>query len=99
MRSVSRTAGLALVAIAWALVLALSGSPEALLFTVPVFLLAAPLAFGRYVGEDIIVALRARKRHQGRSVPVVGLSVFDRVPVLAPVAFRLSARGPPAISH
>lgn len=58
--SFARTAGLLTVAVAWALLLALTGSPEAILFTVPVFLLAAPLAFGRYIGEELIEALRAK---------------------------------------
>jgi len=58
--SVARTAGLLTIAVAWALLLALTGSPEAILFTVPVFLLAAPLAFGRYLGEELIEALRAK---------------------------------------
>jgi hypothetical protein len=42
------------------LLLTLSGSPEAILFTVPVFLVAAPLAFGRYIGEELIEALRTK---------------------------------------
>ena len=66
-----RTAGLLVVAAVWALFLALIGSPEAILFTVPVFLLAAPLAFGRYAGERLIEALRgvAVRRGAERSLP------------------------------
>ena len=56
----ARTAGLLTVVIAWATFLTLTGSPEAILFTVPVFLLAAPLALGRYIGEEAIEMLRRK---------------------------------------
>lgn len=46
--------GLVLVALSWAGFLALAGSPEVLLFTLPVFMLTAPLALGYYVGESVI---------------------------------------------
>lgn len=65
--SAPRSFGLLAVAAAWALFLTLIGSPEAILFTVPVFLLAAPLAVGRYVGEGLIEALRT-SRDRPRSV-------------------------------
>lgn len=65
--SVGRGSGLVLVALCWALFLTLTGSPEAVLFTVPVFLLAAPLAFGRYLGEDILAAVAARPRRFRRA--------------------------------
>ena len=60
--SATRTAGLLLVAVAWAILLALTGSPEAILFTVPVFLLAAPLAMGSYIGEEILAGIGQRRK-------------------------------------
>jgi len=56
----SRSFGLALVAVAWALFLAVIGSPEVILFTVPVFILVAPLALGKYLGEEMIASLAGR---------------------------------------
>ena len=63
----SRSFGLIAVAVAWAVFLTIIGSPEVILFTVPVFMLAAPLALGRYVGEDLIASL-ARFRRPARPV-------------------------------
>jgi hypothetical protein len=53
----SRGFALLAVAIAWAAFLTVIGSPEVILFTVPVFMLAAPLALGRYLGEELIAAI------------------------------------------
>jgi hypothetical protein len=90
--------GLVLVTIAWALFLALSGFPEAILFTVPVFLLAAPLAFGRYVGEDALAALRSRPRRRPSPAPAFPLGDATLL-----VSGRLASgivpgRGPPAVT-
>lgn len=60
--SATHTAGLLLVAVAWALLLSLSGSPEVILFTVPVFLLAAPLALESYIGEEILAGFCSRPK-------------------------------------
>ncbi len=96
--SASRSAGLVLVALAWAGLLAFAGSPEALLFTVPVFLLTAPLAFGRYVGEEAITAFRLPSRQPRREVPTLELDALQLFPGSLLAAFRLSARGPPAVA-
>lgn len=92
--SVARASGLVLVALGWALFLTLIGSPEAVLFTVPVFLLAAPLAFGRYVGEGLIAALIRRVRRL-RAVPALRPVVADETFVGLLEAARLPGRGPP----
>lgn len=90
-----RTASLLAVTLLWAAFLALTGAPEAILFTVPVFLLAAPLALGRYVGEGAIESLRGLgRRPLSGSVPLLALTealTFKGRPdlVSAPV------RGPP----
>ena len=97
--SASRTAGLVLVTVAWALFLATTGSPEAILFTLPVFLIAAPLAFGRYVGEGVIASLRSRPRARrtgDRSTPLSGLST---VLVDSLVVAIVPGRGPPATAR
>lgn len=65
-----RSAGLLLVALAWALFLTVTGSPEAVLFTLPVFLLAAPLAFGHYTGEEFLRSLTGRRIVVRRSLHV-----------------------------
>lgn len=96
--STSRSAGLLAVAVAWALFLALTGSPEAILFTVPVFLLAAPLAIGRYVGENLIVALRSGPRRRFAAVPVIRFG--DSASVLIDLLGRqaMPGRGPPVFT-
>lgn len=95
----SRSAGLLLVALAWALFLALTGSPEAVLFTVPVFLLAAPLAFGRYPGEEALATLRSRPGRRFAVAPDATLA--DGFEVLAGrIESGLNpGRGPPSTSH
>lgn len=99
-----RTAGLLVVAAVWALFLALIGSPEAILFTVPVFLLAAPLAFGRYAGERLIEALRGvavRRGAEGLSPLRPGESKRCRAglpPVPDSAAHRLSTPSEPTRS-
>ncbi|MGK2931541.1 MAG: hypothetical protein ACSLFD_01985, partial [Solirubrobacterales bacterium] len=94
----SRTAGLLLVATGWAFFLALVGSPEILLFTAPVFLLAAPLALGRYVGEEAVVALARVARPSGRTraaTPAVQRLTRGSVPGTLLIASNLAGRAPP----
>lgn len=88
--SLARTAGLVLVAAAWAIFLLATGSPEVVLFTVPVFLLAAPLAFGRYLGEEMVARLRRGHRPARAARPELRLAdtssalsgIFDGRPPL-----------------
>lgn len=94
----ARASGLLLISVGWALILALSGSPEAILFTIPLFLLAAPLAFGRYVGEEALAALRNRRPRAAATRPVLSLR-----PLVESLASRLGTgdvpvRGPPLAS-
>lgn len=97
MTRVARTSGLTAVVLLWALLLSVSGSPEVLLFTVPVFMLAAPLALGRYLGEELIERI-ARSIDSRRLRPA---SISSRLPAghargarLA-LASVLSGRAPP----
>ncbi len=85
------------MALLWAALLTFVGSPEVLLFTVPVFMIAAPLALGRYVGEELIARIgrsvrAARTRRSDRR-----LRLPDGHTIRAALAFsaRLSGRAPP----
>jgi len=73
MRLVSRlTSGLALaVTVCWAFALALSGSTDTLLFLAPALLIVAPLIAGRYLGEELIAKLVAKKNRSPRRSAVV----------------------------
>ncbi len=94
----SRGFALLAVALAWAAFLTVIGSPEVVLFTVPVFMLAAPLALGRYVGEDLIAGIaRAFRpaRPTSSTVPArfgwASASFFSG----APLAGNRAGRAPP----
>lgn len=94
----SRGFALLAVALAWAAFLTVIGSPEVVLFTVPVFMLAAPLALGRYVGEELIAVIaRAFRpvRPASSSVPTglgrASASFFSG----APLAGNRAGRAPP----
>lgn len=93
--STSRSAGLLAIAALWALFLLLTGSPELILFTVPVFLLAAPLAFGRYIGEGILVAARRRPARRYHPVPGLGLPEAATRLVGRQASSPITGRGPP----
>ncbi len=96
--SVPRTAGLILVAAVWALFLSVTGSPEAVLFTLPVFLLAAPLAFGRYAGEELLLAL-SRKRVLARMSPGLIATWPEALPGPGrSEGLLLPGRSPPAVA-
>ena len=97
----SRSFGLIAVAVAWAVFLTIIGSPEVILFTVPVFMLAAPLALGRYLGEDLVVALgRFGRRSRSVSRPLVARPPVFASPVRGSllIASNLAGRAPPAAS-
>ncbi len=60
------------VTVCWAFALALSGSTDTLLFLAPALLIVAPLIAGRYLGEELIaklVAKRSRRPHRSVVVP------------------------------
>ncbi len=97
--SLPRTAGLLAVTVVWALLLALSGSPEAILFTIPVFLIAAPLAVERYAGEQLILAMRSGNPRRGNRIPKLALPIRVEISDGIIRAGRLSGRGPPLASH
>lgn len=85
----------------WVAVLAATGSTDALLFLAPALLIVIPLFGGRYLGEDLIaklVARRARPRPRSAalapsapSAPATWLPRGTRL-----IAFGLAKRPPPA---
>ena len=96
----SRSFGLILISLAWAAFLTIIGSPEVLLFTVPVFMLTAPLALGRYLGDGLIEKLvRTKRRQPDRRIMVPArfsgsLAATIRGSLL--IASNLAGRAPPA---
>lgn len=89
----------ALLVAAWTVVELLSGGAAGLLYVAPALVLCAPLAAGRYVGEERLLALAtrhaARPRRRGSRVAVLR----TRVPVMERggrlVARSLAKRPPP----
>jgi len=92
-----------LMTVAWSLMVALLGSTEVLLFMAPALLLALPLAFGRYPGEDQLARLRARDRQpRPRAATAVPPIVTSYAVALLPrggalIAAALAKRPPPAL--
>ena len=87
---------------AWSLGLAALGAHEAVLYLAPALLLALPLAFGRFPGEDVLAAARALDDRRRRPAPVLSPVCWALEPS-APRGGRLIAtavglRGPPAIT-
>ncbi|HYG97323.1 MAG TPA: hypothetical protein VD741_09490 [Solirubrobacterales bacterium] len=85
----------------WVAVLAATGSTEALLFLAPALLIVIPLFGGRYVGEELIARLvarrvrpRVRAAARRRNVPRLPGTWLPRGARL--IAFGLAKRPPPA---
>jgi hypothetical protein len=102
-RPASRVLALvALVAALLASVLRLGVDAELLLWAAPMVLLLAPLALGRFIGEDAIDARRrSRQRATRRPRAVAAIAAPRRTPRAIGargllLAFRLAERGPPA---
>ena len=93
--------GLVLLAIAWAGFLFFIGSPVVLLFTAPLFMLAAPLALGKYVGEGLVErlsgAFAAAKPRAARAIGSPRYSTFFIARGGQILASAISGRGPPAL--
>lgn len=93
--------GAAFVAAVCASVLRLGVDAELLLWCAPLLLLVAPLAMGRFVGEDAIDARRLRRATPRPRRAAVTLRLPPRAPRAVShrgllLAFRLAERGPPA---
>lgn len=102
MRLVSRlTSGLALtITVCWAFALALSGSTDTLLFLAPALLIVAPLIAGRYLGEELIAKLVAKRDRPPRRSAVVAARVPRPPLAWSPrgarlLAFSRAERPPP----
>lgn len=86
----------------WLLLLAFTGSTDVLLFLAPALLIAIPLFCGRYLGEELIaelVARRAKRRRPSRparlELPHSGAPRTWRPHGVSPIAFSLAKRPPP----
>lgn len=90
------------ITLCWVGVLALAGSTDALLFMAPALLIVVPLLGGRYVGEELIAKLGARRARRPRHSRVV-LQPVSSVPVARRprgtrlIAFSLAKRPPPRL--
>ena len=89
------------ITLCWVAVLGITGSTDALLFLAPALLIAIPLLGGRYVGEELIaklVARRARPRMRSAapawSAPAAPATWLPRGTRL--IAFGLAKRPPPS---
>lgn len=92
--------GLALLSAVFAIVQSLTGLNPDVLLAAPVLLLLLPLLMGRYVGEDDLVRLAARRSPPRRRV-APGVRPVLRAPRALPrggrlIAVALAERGPPA---
>ena len=87
---------LATLAVACAVVQALTGIPELVLYLTPLFLIAAVLLSGHFIAEDrIVAAWRACRRLFSRRAPSRPRPRGD-VPVVSPFARSpRTLRGPP----
>jgi hypothetical protein len=93
--------GAALVAAVLTTVLRLAVDTELLLWCAPALLLFAPLAMGRFVGEDVIDARRHRRAMPKRRRAATTIRLPQRASRAVShrgllLAFRLAERGPPA---
>jgi hypothetical protein len=86
----------------WLLLLALTGSTDVLLFLAPALLIAIPLFCGRYLGEELIAKLVARRTKEHRpSRPARSVRPRSRAPRtwrpqgVSLIAFSLAKRPPP----
>jgi hypothetical protein len=61
-----------MVTLCWIVVLAITGSTDALLFLAPALLIVIPLLGGRYLGAELLVRLASRRaRSRRRAAPPV----------------------------
>lgn len=90
------------ITLCWLAALALTGSTDVLLFLAPALLIAIPLFCGRYLGEEQIAALAARRARERRpSRPAPSDRPCPQAPRtwrpqgVSPIAFSLAKRPPP----
>jgi len=91
------------ITLGWVLLLAATGATEALLFMAPALLIAVPLVAGRYVGEELIARLAARRARRPRPRRAIALPAPAKAPVFPPrgarlIAHSLAKRPPPAVA-
>lgn len=84
----------------WVAALAIAGATDALLFLAPALLIAIPLLSGRYVGEELIVRLVARRARPRRRAVAPAWALPPAPADWRPrgtglLAFSLAKRPPP----
>jgi hypothetical protein len=93
--------GLLAVVTLWSLCVALTGSTDFLLYVAPALLIAFPLAFGRYVGEDAIAKLKGVRPARPRPAAALSAHGDRREPRVrfggTLIAASLAGRAPPAV--
>ena len=99
-RRIMRNLGLLAVVVACALMVA--GLAQGVLFLGPALLLVLPLLAGRYVGEDVVVALATLRVAARRPAPRLSARLPRAPRAVRPrggrlLAASLAERGPPAL--
>jgi hypothetical protein len=89
------------ITLCWVVALALIGSTDALLFMAPALLIVIPLLGGRYIGEELIVALAARRALPSRrsataAWPLPPAPADWRPRGTGLIAFSMAQRPPPS---
>jgi|GEM_PF-3208812 len=94
--------GALVLTLCWVAALALTGATDALLFLAPALLIAIPLFGGRYLGEELIAKLAARRARASRRSAKAPVSPLPPAPAswrprgAALIAFSLAKRPPPS---
>jgi hypothetical protein len=89
------------VTLCWVAALAFTGAADALLFLAPALLIVIPLLGGRYVGEELILELAARRTRPPRRSATASAWSLPPAPVdwrprgSGLIAFSLAKRPPP----
>jgi hypothetical protein len=90
------------ITVGWSLALALDGSTDVLFYLAPALLILAPLLAGRYVGEELIGRLGAKRDRRPR-ISASSPAPSPRQPArrlprgTRLIAFSLAERPPPAL--
>jgi hypothetical protein len=95
------TAGVALaLTVCWTITLGVSGATDALFYLFPALLIFAPLVAGRYIGEELIAKLAARRDRPrpARAIAAPRRAIARTLPRgTGLIAFSLAERPPPAL--
>jgi hypothetical protein len=95
--------GLLAITLIWTLAFALTGSSDPLLFLAPALLIALPLVFGCFPGEDVLDSLRRSPSRRPAAARPAPAPVPSGLAPLLPrggtlLASALAGRAPPAFA-